>query len=586
MLSPEYLKAIPNELIKVYQEIEDEILLDIARRIARKDEAGYTSTYQLKQLLIGNKDFEELKKKLKPMLYHSDEVLDEIIENGIKTHYNDEQSIYSMVGKSLVNLDKNKAVLSQIQAYKKAMKENLNNLTKTMGVAVNDDFVNLNTLYKHELNKAVLSTQLGVLDSTTAIRRVVNNIARGGVKFINYEGSGRNYTIESAVGMVVRSGLNRLSGEISLLNAEEMEQDLMEISAHLGARPSHSVWQGEIVSLSGRAGYLDLQDIGYGETTGFQGVNCRHNWYPYFEGLSYRSYSKEYLQELEDKKVYYEGEEYTYYEATQIQRQLERDVRNLKKRVMMYDTVGDKEMHAIQSFKLKNKRDEYYKFSESIGINKRLENLGKFGYTKSVSGRSSYISRQNPQEYFINSKLAKFRIVEPDITNTLKDISKDIDGKLVGLEFKFKSKESLMRKTSAGAKELNIEFHEALNKVNDILRYTIVHNENGFTQSFFKSKKLLEEKGFEFIRVKNTFKENQVYKGINTLVRDKKGNVFELQYHTPKSIEIKEGALHKLYEKQRLLNPVKDKELYKKLTDEMVSLSDMIDIPKGIERIK
>lgn len=427
MLSPEYLKAVPNELIKVYQEIEDEILLDIARRIARKDEAGYTSTYQLKQLLIGNKDFEELKKKLKPMLYHSDEVLDEIIENGIKTHYNDEQSIYSMVGKSLVNLDKNKAVLSQIQAYKKTMKENLNNLTKTMGVAVNDDFVNLNTLYKHELNKAVLSTGLGVLDSTTAIRRVVNNIARGGVKFINYEGSGRNYTIESAVGMVVRSGLNRLSGEVSLLNAEEMEQDLMEISAHLGARPSHSVWQGEIVSLSGRSGYLDLQDIGYGETTGFQGVNCRHNWYPYFEGLSYRSYSKEYLQELEDKKVYYEGEEYTYYEATQIQRQLERDVRNLKKRVMMYDTVGDKEMHAIESFKLKKKRDEYYKFSESVGINKRLENLGKFGYNKSVSSRSVW-ARKN----VVNDKILK------DIVN--KQWSNEYKSKVMKTYYDFKNK--------------------------------------------------------------------------------------------------------------------------------------------------
>ncbi len=427
MLSPEYLKAVPNELIKVYQEIEDEILLDIARRIARKDEAGYTSIYQLKQLLIGNKDFEELKKKLKPMLYHSDEVLDEIIENGIKTHYNDEQSIYSMVGKSLVNLDKNKAVLSQIQAYKKAMKENLNNLTKTMGVAVNDDFVNLNTLYKHELNKAVLSTGLGVLDSTTAIRRVVNNIARGGVKFINYEGSGRNYTIESAVGMVVRSGLNRLSGEVSLLNAEEMEQDLMEISAHLGARPSHSVWQGEIVSLSGRSGYLDLQDIGYGETTGFQGVNCRHNWYPYFEGLSYRSYSKEYLQELEDKKVYYEGEEYTYYEATQIQRQLERDVRNLKKRVMMYDTVGDKEMHAIESFKLKKKRDEYYKFSESVGINKKLENLGKFGYNKSVSSRSVWANKN-----VVNDKILK------DIVN--KQWSDEYKSKVMKTYYDFKNK--------------------------------------------------------------------------------------------------------------------------------------------------
>lgn len=72
-----------------------------------------------------------------------------------------------------------------------------------------------------------------------------------------------------------------------------------------------------------------------------------------------------------------------------------------------------------------------------MGINKRLENLHKFGYNKAVNGiRSNYISLDKIlKEYFINMRLAKFRIIEPDITNNLKDIVKDIDGKLVGLEF-------------------------------------------------------------------------------------------------------------------------------------------------------
>lgn len=110
---------------------------------------------------------------------------------------------------------------------------------------------------------------------------------------------------------------------------------------------------------------------------------------------------------MRTKKVYYEDKEYTYYEATQIQRHLERDIRNLKKRVMMYDTVGDKEMHAIESFKLKKKRDEYYKFSDSVGINKRLENLHKFGYNKSVSSRSVWANKNVVNDKILNDIVNK-----------------------------------------------------------------------------------------------------------------------------------------------------------------------------------
>ena len=74
--------------------------------------------------------------------------------------------------------------------------------------------------------------------------------------------------------MLVRTILNQMTGEISLANAKDMEQDLMEISAHAGARPSHAEWQGQIVSLSDdNTKYLSLDDKGYGDVTGFLGAN-------------------------------------------------------------------------------------------------------------------------------------------------------------------------------------------------------------------------------------------------------------------------------------------------------------------------
>lgn len=384
MLSPEYLTNVADPLLKVYEQIEDEILFDIAKKIKKNLDVSY----ETEMWLYGGRDYNELKKKLKPYFKDIDRRLDLLVEDSIKKHYLDEQNIYSMIDKSLMPFVKNKAVLKQIELYQEAMKKQLHSIANTMGVAVNDKFVPLNQLYKHELNKAIVSTQSGVIDKTKAVRRVINNISRGGVKFINYENSGRNYTLESAVSMNVRSSLNRLSGEISLMNAKEVEHDLMEITAHLGARLSHSVWQGQIVSLSGEnTKYLTLEDIGYGEVTGFMGANCKHNWYPFFEGLS-SPYSSDFLDELQNKTIHYKGKEYSYYEATQIQRQMERDIRNIKKSLLMYNEIDDKEMFMINSAKRKIKKDEYESFCKLIKTPTRLENTQKLYYNKHISGKS------------------------------------------------------------------------------------------------------------------------------------------------------------------------------------------------------
>lgn len=133
------------------------------------------------------------------------------------------------------------------------------------------------------------------------------------------------------------TGIGQTTGQICLANARELGCDLMEITAHAGARPSHSYWQGQVVSLSGRKGYLSLSDIGYGSGDGFKGWNCRHDWYPYFEG-STRMYDEEKLKQMDAKNIEYpDGSMHTLYEAEQKQRAYERKIRESKRILAAYD---------------------------------------------------------------------------------------------------------------------------------------------------------------------------------------------------------------------------------------------------------
>ncbi|MDU1879399.1 MAG: hypothetical protein E6779_07460, partial [Finegoldia magna] len=93
-------------------------------------------------------------------------------------------------------------------------------------------------------------------------------------------------------------------------------------------------------------------------------------------------------------------------------------------------------------------------------------------------------------------------------------------------------------------------------------------------------------KGYNIIKVNNTFKQNVAYKGINTLVKNKNGIIFELQYHTDKSYYVKKHGLHEKYEKQRVLDKVKDKKEWDSLRNAMIELSNKIPIPRNVERIK
>ncbi|MEE3691307.1 minor capsid protein [Glaesserella parasuis] len=176
--------------------------------------------------------------------------------------------------------------------------------------------------------------------------------------------------------------------------------------------------------------------------------------------------------------------------------------------------------------------------------------------------------------------------IEPEITEKITEIISSVGAKTAGLEYRLKSLESLKRRVETEVLA-GISEKQAINSVKDVIRYTAILDVNNFVLQYDKIQSALEKQGYFTVVVKNTWKDGAVYKGVNTFVTTliKKDNVvFELQYHTQQSFDLKNGVLHNLYEQFR--DPATPQDERKKLYEKMQILSSKLTVPKDIQKVK
>lgn len=195
---------------------------------------------------------------------------------------------------------------------------------------------------------------------------------------------------------------------------------------------------------------------------------------------------------------------------------------------------------------------------------------------------SSSVDKMNSAELVRKKAVA----VEPMITRDVVSIITASGGEPAGLDFRLKSLPSLQRKIDTEI-IAGVSKEQAIASIRDVIRYTAILDEQRFVEQYQKMQKDLEKQGYSTIIVKNTWKSNSAYKGINTFVStfiEKNNIIFELQYHTKQSFELKNGKLHELYEKFRDLNiPLAQKS---EILLEMQKLSANLKEPKDIDLIK
>ncbi|WP_432481662.1 minor capsid protein [Moraxella sp. ZY200743] len=176
----------------------------------------------------------------------------------------------------------------------------------------------------------------------------------------------------------------------------------------------------------------------------------------------------------------------------------------------------------------------------------------------------------------------KMKAAEPNITQDMTAIVKQVGVVLSGLEHRLKSQGSLQRKVASEVLK-GRELDNILPKMRDIIRYTAILDDVNFVDQYKAVIDGLEQVGYKIVAVKNTWQDGQSYKGINTFV-EKDGVVFELQYHTHDSFTLKNGKLHTLYEEFRLDETSLERK--NELWLQMVQLSAKIKQPNNIEKIK
>lgn len=186
-----------------------------------------------------------------------------------------------------------------------------------------------------------MMTQSGAFDYDTAMKDAADALAKRGITTVQYEnGKPVTRSIESAVRMNILTSVSQTAANMTLNNCEAMDCDLVETSAHIGARPEHEEWQGQIFSRSGSSEkYRPFSVCGLGSPTGICGINCRHSFHPYFEGME-RHYTQDDLDEMAGEKVSFNGREMTRYEGEQKLRGMERKIRAYKRRSLTQDAAG------------------------------------------------------------------------------------------------------------------------------------------------------------------------------------------------------------------------------------------------------
>lgn len=422
MLTPDQLQNIPDYFVNLYQELEQFIIADLARRIGKAGSITDTAEWQAIRAQEIGMAMSELEKEIKRVTELSQSEIDALMRGVAELSLENDALLYEQMGKLAPSLEKSETLQNYVLAAQEQTKGDLFNMTLSMGFArlVNGkiEYLPMFEFYNKALDMAQFQVSTGVLDYNTATRNAVKQIAQSGLRWVDYE-SGWHNRIDVAARRAIMTGVNQMSSKMNDKVVDDLGADYVEVTAHSGARPDHMSWQGKVFKIRGSSkGYPNLAAVtGLGTGPGLCGWNCHHNYYAFFPGISVRTWSDKELKNIDPPPFEYEGKAYTHYEATQKQRQIETAMRQSKNELIGYDAKGDKTAFTTTSVKLQRQKEFYKDFSKAADLPYQNDRHQVLKFDRSISQKSVWA----------NKKVASFNKMVGEKTSTgieIREVSK------------------------------------------------------------------------------------------------------------------------------------------------------------------
>lgn len=380
MLKPEQIDSLRDTFEKIAEPINDYIIKDIVDRILEAGQVTGTARRRAEVARLMRVSVEKVERYLKEEC--------EAREADFSYWFN--EIVKLMFSQSAIPIEQDTEVQQIVFTALKLANAAFENLTQTLGmIGPYGQFLPLRDVYINVSDYAYNKVVTGAATYREAMLDAVRNLADYGVQSIDYQ-SGRHYNLDVAIRRNIFGGMGLMVEQVENHIAQEMQSDGWEISAHEASAEDHEPYQGRQYSNE------DFQVLNNSLKRRIGTLNCKHMAFPIILGVSEPIYTEEQLKEMAErnkKGIDYEGKHYSLYEATQMQRLLERNIRKQKRRIVAYsqseETAKELQKAQIRYRQLDAKYREFSGVASMPVQEQRLEVLG-FGNREHKQSVNAY----------------------------------------------------------------------------------------------------------------------------------------------------------------------------------------------------
>ena len=250
--TPERLDSLPEELAELYRSLEATLLEEICSRLNVSGQLNEVTVQDIRALRSHGISQQEIEQEIRKTTGISEkklkELLDDVVERN-QRYYSELIDIADVTApQTLLSIEDTYAIYEQTR-------QTFRNITQSMAFLVDNGRTLLQPAraYQSCLDKAILKIEAGATSYNESIKDAVRELADSGLKTVQYE-SGHIDQIDVAVRRAVMSGVNALCQRYAEQSMEYLDTNLVEVSAHIGARnidgpngwEAHTKWQGRV----------------------------------------------------------------------------------------------------------------------------------------------------------------------------------------------------------------------------------------------------------------------------------------------------------------------------------------------------
>lgn len=413
MLTDEQVEKIVERLLQRVEQANTYFLKQLGSKVKQIKKLTPSEAHKLVQMLKYGGEYNDIIKKISKYTDLNIKEVDKIFKEFTKKDQSFAKDFYDYRDKPYIPYEQNEILKRQTEALARIVKNKMYDYTrsKVLGYAIRDakndivKFMPLREVYNKVLDEAFIQISQGEETFDSAMSRILADIGGSGLRTIEYE-SGRHMRLDSAIRMHTQSRLRELHNENQELFGKEFDADGVEISVHANPAPDHAPVQGRQFStikssknklsewekLQSGEDAKDYKGITYNldhdAKNGYRPIselNCYHYTFAIVLGVSDPEYTDKELQQIIDdnnKGFELDGKHYTMYEGTQLQRGLERKIREQKDIQILAKESDNKELIAKSQSNITLLTNKYKELHEISGLPTKADRLKVSGYKR------------------------------------------------------------------------------------------------------------------------------------------------------------------------------------------------------------